>query len=88
MDRSFVKQLRNYRLTTAEILYWMPDHKHVLQSYIWQNLDLAPRFPSLTKFLEFWESSLDGKVHRVRVANAELIKPAEYRFSSGLYELH
>ena len=47
MDRGFVAQLNNYRLTTAEILYWMPDHKHVLQSFVWQNLDLAPRFPAL-----------------------------------------
>ncbi len=88
MDMSLVKQLNSYRLTTAEILYWMPDHKHVLQSFVWQNLDLAPRFPALNKFLDFWERNLDGKVHRVRVANACLIKPAEYRFSSGLYELH
>ena len=55
MDRSFVAQLNDYRITTAEILYWMPDHQHVLQSYVWQNLDLAPRFPNLTKFLDFWE---------------------------------
>jgi uncharacterized protein Usg len=33
MDRSFVAQLNDYRITTAEILYWMPDHKHVLQSF-------------------------------------------------------
>ena len=55
MDRNFVAQLNDYRITTAEILYWMPDHKHVLQSFVWQNLDLAPRFPNLTKFLDFWE---------------------------------
>jgi len=48
MDPNFVVQLNDYRVTTAEILYWMPDHRHVLQSYIWQNLDLAPRFPNLT----------------------------------------
>lgn len=88
MDRSFIAQLNNYRLTTAEILYWMPDHRHVLQSFVWQKLDLAPQFPALTKFLAFWERNLDGKVHRVRVANAQLIKPAEYTFANGLYELH
>jgi uncharacterized protein Usg len=88
MDRSLVAQLNNYRITTAEILYWMPDHKHVLQSFVWQHLDLAPRFPALSRFLDFWERNLDGKLHRVRVANAALIKPAEYKFASGLYELH
>jgi len=88
MDRSFVAQLANYRLTTAEILYWMPDHRHVLQSFVWQNLDLAPKFPALEKFLDFWDRNLDGKLHRVRVANAQLIKPAEFTFASGLYALH
>ena len=88
MDFSFVAQLNDYRITTAEILYWRPDHNHVLQSFVWQNLDLAPRFPNLTKFLDFWEKSLEGKLHRVRVANAKLIKPAEFRYSSGLYHLH
>ncbi len=88
MARSFVAQLNDYRITTAEILYWMPDHKHVLQSFVWQDLDLAPRFPALTKFLDFWDRNLDGRLHKVTVANAQLIKPAEFRLASGLYALH
>lgn len=88
VDMNFVRQLNDYRITTAEILYWMPDHQHVLQTFVWQYLDLAPRFPALSKFLDFWENNLDGKLHRVRVANAALIKPAEFKFASGLYHLH
>ena len=88
MDQSFVAQLNDYRITTAEVLYWMPDHQHVLQSFVWQHLDLAPRFPVLTKFLDYRERNLDGKLHRIRVANAALIKPAEFKFASGLYHLH
>ena len=81
-------RLCNYRLTTAEILYHLPDHPSVLQSFVWQHLDLAPRFPALAKFLDFWERNLEGKLHRVRVANTALIKPAEFKFASGLYHLH
>lgn len=88
MDSGFIAQLNDYRVTTAEILYWMPDHRHVLQSFVWQNLDLAPRFPHLTKFLDFWDRTLDGKLHKVMVANTRLIKPAEFTFASGLYHLH
>lgn len=43
-------QLQDYRLTTAEILYHLPDHPMLLQSYIWQEYDLAPRFPELKRF--------------------------------------
>ena len=44
----------DWRLTTAEILYHMPDHPGVLQTFIWQKIDLAPEFPELTRFLDFW----------------------------------
>ncbi len=71
-------QMRDYRLTTAEILYHLPDHPAVLQSFIWQNLDIAPKFPELRKFLDFWTSSLDGRLHSVRVGAAELITPPKF----------
>lgn len=74
----------NYRLTTAEIIYHMPDHYHLLQSYIWQELDLAPNFPVLKGFLDFWERSLDGKLHSVKVASCEIIKPAQFIYSKDL----
>ncbi|MCK9992396.1 MAG: hypothetical protein Dbin4_00916 [Alphaproteobacteria bacterium] len=65
--------LQGYRPTTAEILYHIPDHPVLLQSFIWQRLDLAPRFPILCHFLDFWQANLDGKLHSVRVACSERI---------------
>ena len=81
-------QLRGYRLTTAEILYHMPDHPHLLQTFVWQDYDLAPRFPVLKKFLDFWAHSLDGPLHSVQVANIPIIKPAETRFADICLTLH
>ncbi len=63
---------RDYRLTTAEILYRLPDHPALLQSYIWQDLDIAPQYPILTKFLDFWQREIEGTLHSVRVASAPL----------------
>ena len=40
--------LKGYRLITAEILYHMPDHPRLLQAFVWQELDLAPKFPDKT----------------------------------------
>lgn len=84
---NLVLQLQNYRLTTAQILYHLPDHPSVLQEFIWQELDLAPKFPVLHKFLEFWKGHLDGRLHSVRVAHKELISPAEVRTPSGGFYL-
>ena len=76
---SLALQLANYRLTTAQIFYFMPDHPKLLPEFIWQELDLAPKFPVLKQFLDFWECNLDGKLHSVKVAHCRLIKPAEIR---------
>jgi uncharacterized protein Usg len=74
-DPDFRRQLDGYSLTTAEIYYRMPDAQDLLQSYLWQDYDLAPRFPNLKKFLDFWIRELDGPIHSVRLAHARLIRP-------------
>ena len=40
---------------------------------------MAPRFPKLKSFLDFWAAKLDGKLFKVTVAHAKLIRPAELR---------
>ena len=80
--------LRDYRLTTAEIFYRFPDHPSLLQTYVWQALDLAPKFPTLKKFLHFWERELDGKLHSVKVMHADLITPAEFKLVGCSLTLH
>jgi uncharacterized protein Usg len=88
MTMSLARQLNGYRLTTARILYHLPDHPALLQTFVWQNLDIAPRFPELNRFLAFWEREIEGKLHSVSVASAELVKPAELRFARGEFGLH
>jgi uncharacterized protein Usg len=83
-----VKMLGDYRLTTAEILYHLPDHPRLLQSYVWQDLDLAPRFPVLKRFLDFWETKLEGKLHSVKVASCQLVRPAGLVYAKGELKIH
>lgn len=81
--------LRDYRLTTAEILYHLPDHPAVLQSYIWQEMDEAPAYPSLRKFLDFWTREIEGRLHSVRVSHAgPLIAPPRFRHVDVSLTLH
>jgi uncharacterized protein Usg len=84
----FRKQLAGYGLTTAEILYRMPDHPTLLQSYIWQEYDLFPEFPALKGFLDFWTRTLEGPLFKVTVGHCRLIKPAELRALGGEFHLH
>lgn len=81
-------QLKGWSLTTAEILYRMPDHRHLFQSYIWQEYDLAPRFPRLVRFLDYWVSHLDGPLAEVRVAHNAIVGAAELRLVGHEWRLH
>lgn len=81
-------QLQGYRLTTAEILYHLPDHPHLLQSFVWQHLDMAPEFPVLRRFLDFWTRNIEGRLHSVKVARAELVTPGELRYAGLSLRLH
>jgi uncharacterized protein Usg len=59
-----LRQLEGFSLTTAEILYRLPDHPSLLQSYFCQDYDLAPKFPKLVDLLDYWAANLDGPLYR------------------------
>lgn len=84
----FTLQMEGYGLTTAHILYRMPDFRSVLQTFLWQDYDLAPDFPQMTKFLDFWRANLDGDLHSVRFSHKRLIGPNEWRKVDGEFNLH
>ena len=86
--RQLSLQLNGYRLTTAEILYRLPDHPHLMQSFIWQELDIAPDFPVLHRFLDFWRSNIDGKLHSVKVAQAPLVTPGKLGYATTSFSIH
>ncbi len=88
VSEDFKRQLAGYGLTTAEILYRRPDHRWLLQSYVWQNYDLFPNFPALKDFLAFWQDKLEGPLVSVTVAHSKLIKPAEIKAIDGVFRLH
>ena len=80
--------LQGYSLATAEILYRLPDHRSLLQSYIWQDYDLHPRFPRLQQFLEFWEQHLDGPLYKVTVNHRRLVAPTDIRLLAAQFALN
>lgn len=80
--------LKGYGLTTAELIYHMPDHAHVLNTYVWQAYDLAPDHPKLFKFIEFWQDTLDGPLHSVRFCHRRMLTSGEWRNVTGEFTLH
>lgn len=85
---NLILQLKDYRLTTAHILYRLPDHPKLLQSFVWQEYDLAPHFPELKKFLDFWTREIEGKLHSVEIGSKKLITVDDYRWADAEFILH
>jgi len=80
--------LRGYGLTTAEFFYRMPDHIHVLNSFVWQDYDLAPDHPKLFYFIDFWKREIDGPLHSVQFTHRKLVAPGEWRNVVGEFTYH
>ena len=80
--------LRGYGLTTAEIFYRIPDYRNVLNSFVWQEYDLAPDHPKLFEFIEFWHDEIEGPLHSVRFTHRKLISPGEWRNVTGEFHYH
>ena len=88
MRTDFEQQLKGRRLTTAEIVYYMPDHPGLLQEFLWQTLDQAPDFPRIQQFLGFWRREIDAVIHSVRVSHAGLVSPARLKLTEHIGTLN
>ena len=88
MSGEFEAQLRGKRLTTAEVIYYMPDHPSLLQRFMWQTLDLAPDYPRVHQFLEFWRREIDAVIHSVNVTSVGEVRAPRVRIAGVISRLH
>ena len=87
-DPDFVRQLDGYGLSTVQVHYFMPDHPSLLQLFVIQQYDLAPAFPRLDRFLDYWRREIEAVLHSVQVAHNHLIAPAEWRAVDGVITIN
>lgn len=80
--------LRGERLTTAEVIYHMPDHPGLLQEFLWQTQDVAPDFPRIHRFLDFWRREIDAVIHSVSVSYVGMVSPAKLRVAQDVGRLN
>ncbi|KQM21398.1 usg protein [Novosphingobium sp. Leaf2] len=88
VSADFRAQLAGYGLSTIQIHYFLPDHRSLLQMFAFQQYDVAPRFPALRDFLDYWTREIEGPLHSVRVAHNHLIGPQEWRAVDGIISIH
>lgn len=87
MPTEFEQRMRGGSLLTAEILYYRPDHPALLQSFSWQTIDAAPRFPRLAAFLEHWRKDVKAMIHSIQIAHSDWVGPAGFQNLNGVLRL-
>ena len=80
--------LQGYGLTTAEMFYRMPDYTSVLNSFVWQEYELAPDHPKLFAFIAFWQDKIEGPLHSVRFTHRKMVSAGQWRHVTGEFYLN
>ncbi len=88
VDSDFASRFRGGGLLTTEVVYFLPDHKNLLQSFVWQTIDTAPTFPRLHAFLDHWRRDVEAVIHLIRIAHSDWVGPAEIRTIDGRWTLN
>lgn len=68
-----------FTVATVNILYYLPDHKSLVNEFIWSTLDLKPKYPRIKRFLDYWEFNIDGKIKKVEIFDSPPLNINEYR---------
>ena len=58
-------------LITLNVFYWMPDYENILQQFIWQTMDVKPKYPRVHIFLDYWYKNIDAVVSEVVICDSE-----------------
>jgi uncharacterized protein Usg len=76
------------QMTSVEILYQTPGRPHLIQSFLWQDYDVAPEFPRLKRFLRFWAERFGVTVHSIHLIEQEETSPAEAHYMGYSLVVH
>ena len=85
MERDYhLKIAKGYKLTTLQIVYYMPDYKSILNDFIWQFLDINPKYPRAQQFLIHWKDNIEAPIKEVNIAQEGDIYPKPFKYIDHL----
>ena len=63
--------IKRKTLVTLNVYYWMPDYENLIQQFIWQTMDVKPKYPRIHKFLDYWHNNIDAIVSEIQICESE-----------------
>lgn len=67
------------RLVLVGVLYYMPEHQNIIQTFYWQTEDFIPDIPRVQNFLNYWKNNIEATIKEVVVS--EVAIRTDYRTS-------
>jgi uncharacterized protein Usg len=55
---------------TIQVLYYMPDHRCLINEFFWQTIDIVPELPRTHSFLKYWKDNIDAVIKEVMIAHS------------------
>ena len=80
--------IRDLRITTIKVYYWMPDYENILQLFMWQFQDLPPRFPKAHNFLNHWHKNIDAIIKEIYLDCAGRYKQVQFNPADDIFKIH
>jgi len=59
-------------LITLNVYYWLPDYENILQQFMWQTVDVKPKYPRVNKFLNYWHNNIDAIINEVQISERRI----------------
>lgn len=85
MEKDYeLKLAKGYKLTTLQVVYYLPDYGSLLNEFIWQLLDLHPQFPRTHQFLIHWKDNIEAPIKEVNIAQEGDIYPKPFTYVDHL----
>ena len=60
-------KIRKWTIATVQVIYFIPDHLHILNEFMWQTEDELPEYPRIKRFLAYWDKNIDGPIKEVYI---------------------
>jgi uncharacterized protein Usg len=88
-DDEFSLRMKGYSLVTVNVLYQMPDYRNLVQEFVWQTLDLSPRYPRVERFLDYWRTEIDAIIKEVKLSDSKAhFNPSRFARVTQIFPLH
>ena len=65
--------VRNKVLVSLHVFYYMPDHRDLIQEFMWQTMDIKPKYPRVNKFLNYWKENIEAVIADIEMIEIEKI---------------